>query len=350
MVSLAAPRRGYLALLQEMGGTMVQRLPNFFVIGAPRSGTTSFYEYLKAHPDIFMSPVKEPDFFIRSSLDAALISIGAELPTSLSGAARSAPDLQHDLHEYLALFSGAGDQSRRGEASAAYLAHPTAASHLHRYLPDARLIAVLREPTERAYSHYIHAMRLYAEHGRTDVVGAPGRSLDEEFARAVDVAYRHGIPDRAATDPEVWLRSGLYHENLTRLYSYFPPAQVQVFLFDDLVRDPAAVMRSTFEFLEVDEEFSLPTTEAFNASVVPHNRRVFALFTTRNPVMRYAKSLAPARARAMAMHLRNHTLAAKKPPMEPDIRRKLNVLYREDVRCLQELIGRDLSAWRTAAS
>ena len=91
------------------------------MIGAPRSGTTSLYEYLSTHPDVFMSPVKEPEFF--------------------SGSSRHA-----DLDRYLALFERAGDEKVRGEASTGYLAHPTAAIHLQRCVPEARIIAILRDP------------------------------------------------------------------------------------------------------------------------------------------------------------------------------------------------------------
>src|SRR5688500_12756352 len=142
-------------------------LPNFFVIGAPRSGTTSMYEYLDAHPDIVMSTVKEPDFFARSSLDDAH-PLGDERVASLQEDAEANAVLNAELNEYLKLF-GRKDQRRRGEASAVYLGHPTAAWHLHAYVPDARFVAILRDPVERAFSHYIHARRIYAEHGQTAV-------------------------------------------------------------------------------------------------------------------------------------------------------------------------------------
>src|SRR5688572_16277890 len=108
----------------------VSMLPNFFVIGAPRSGTTSLYEYLDAHPDIVMSTVKEPDFFARSSLDA-VHPLGDERLASLQEDAATNPVLNAEYHEYLKLFRGAKGQRRRGEASAVYLGHPTAAWHLH---------------------------------------------------------------------------------------------------------------------------------------------------------------------------------------------------------------------------
>jgi hypothetical protein len=319
-------------------------LPNFFVIGAPRSGTTSTYEYLNAHPDVFMSPVKEPDFFSRASLDVAH-SPGGTLAASLEVDAQAHAALKEDLAGYLDLFGGAQGEKRRGEASAVYLGHPTAAWHIRGYVPDAKLIAILRDPAERAHSHYVHGKRIYAEHGRKIAIGTENRSVDEEFARAVESAYRDGPPERAISDPEVWVRSGFYFQHLRRWQSLFPPEQLIVFLFEDLVRDPAGFMRRIFEFLAVDDSFALPTTEAFNASVVPRSRGLFSLFTTRNPLMRHARSMAPAWVRALALRTRNRLLGGAKPPIAPDLRRKLVAIYREDVESLQDLLQRDLSAW-----
>jgi hypothetical protein len=319
-------------------------LPNFFVIGAPRSGTTSLYEYLDAHPDVAMSTVKEPDFFSLGCLDA-VHPLGQPGPATLEEAATADPVLAEKLAAYLDLFSRVRDESRVGEASAVYLGHPTAAWHLRAYRPDARFVVILRDPAERAHSHYVHGRRIYAEHGQMEAIGAPGRSVDEEWTRAVDAAVAGGMPDPAVSDPDVWVRSGYYHSHLSRWYSLFPKDQLLVFLYEDLVDDAAALMRRTYEFLGVDPSFALPTTEAFNASVVPRNRRLFTLFTTRNTAMRWARGVAPPRVRGLAVRTRNRVLGRGKPGMDPELHRKLRAIYREDTLALHDLLGRDLSAW-----
>ena len=325
---------------------VVAKLPNFFVIGAPRSGTTSAYEYLHAHPDVFMSPVKEPDFFAEASLDV-VHPVGAEGASSLIADAGKDETLGEAVQRYVALFDGAGNEARRGEASAVYLGHPTAAWHIRCYVPDAKLVAILRDPAERAYSHFVHGRRIYAEHGRTSAIGAEGRSVEEEFLRAVESAARDGMPDPATSDPEVWVRSGFYFTHLTRWFSLFPRDQLLIRRFEDFERDTNEVMHDVFAFLGIDSSFVLPTTEAFNASVVPRSRRVFALFTTKNSVMRWAKSVAPPRLRAAAMRTRNRFLAADKPAMDPELRAKLIEIYRPDITSLQDLLGWDLSTWLT---
>jgi len=320
-------------------------LPNAFVIGAPRSGTTSLYEYLNAHPDVYMSPVKEPDFFSYPSLDAVhRPEPGDPLPPE--ECARRQTALKADLDRYKALFEGASGEKIRGEASAIYLGHPTAAEHLRRYVPDARLIAILRNPVERVHSHYIHAKRIYAEYSsNTETSGKTGPGLEAEFNAVVDRVCRDGMPEPGVTDPEVWVRSGFYFQHLTRFRSPFPEEQLRVYLFEDLVRDPKGLMADIYRFLDVDASFQLPTTAAFNASVVPRNRGLFRLFTTRNPIMRFARSISPAFLRGVAMQTRNRVLASGKPTLEPELRRKLAGIYHEDIKQLQGLLGRDLSVW-----
>jgi hypothetical protein len=319
-------------------------LPNFFVIGAPRSGTTSLYEYLAAHPDVFMSTVKEPDFFIRPSL-TLVHPLGGSARADLDEDAARSEELAKELQEYRSLFAGAKGQARLGEASAIYLGNPVAPWHLRAYVPDAKLIAVLRNPTERAFSHLVHGKRIYAEHGQASAIGAEGVSVDEAFAAAVDTALRDGPFDGTTSDPEIWVQSGFYHLHLTRFLSHFPEEQLKLFLFEDLTERPRDVMREIYGFLGIDDTFELPTTEAFNASVVPRSRRLFTIFTTKNALMRKARAVAPTRVRAVALRTRNRLLGSAKPPIDADLRNKLDAIYRDDILRLQEHLGRDLSGW-----
>ena len=324
--------------------TAAGRLPNFFVIGAPRSGTTSLYEYLDAHPNVFMSTVKEPDFFIHPSLTLAHPPGGTERADLDVDAARF-DELAQEVQNYRSLFAGAAGQARIGEASAVYLGNPIAPWHLRGYVPDAKLIAVLRNPTERAFSHLVHGKRVYADYGRTDAIGTEGTSIDEAFEAAVETALRDGPFEETKSDPEVWVQSGFYHMHLTRFLSYFPAEQLKVFLFEDLTQQPRELMREVFAFLGIDDTFQLPTTEAFNASVVPRNQRLFSMFTTKNAVFRKAKALAPPKMRAFATRTRNRLLGSSKPPLDTGLGSKLDAIYREDILALQDHLGRDLSGW-----
>ncbi len=310
--------------------------PNCLIIGAPRSGTTSLYEYLNSHPDTYMSPVKEPDFFASPALDAVYCSDpSCERDTEELTRAKLA--LEAELSRYEALFEGSGAAKVRAEASAIYLAHPTAAEHIHRTIPEAKLIAVLRDPTERIYSHYVHGSRIRAEWG--------GQITWDEFMHAVDRALDEGCPETAESEPQIWVRSGFYSRHLARWRALFPEEQLRVYLFEDLVNDTRGLMAKIFAYLDIDPTHVLPTTEAFNASVVPRNPSLFALFTRRNPVMRFARSASPTFVRAAAMRTRNQMLASGKPATDQGLREKCLQIYRADIEQLQELLGRDLSAW-----
>ena len=126
-------------------------LPNFFIIGAAKSGTTSLYKYLTGHPQVFMSPVKEPCFF-STGLGGADDPLGPEPPT-----------LIRDWDAYRQLFAAVTTETAIGETSANYVYEPQTAARIHRYLPEARLIVSLRDPIDRAYSHFLMASRFGLE-------------------------------------------------------------------------------------------------------------------------------------------------------------------------------------------
>lgn len=290
-----------------------------------------------------MSPVKEPDFFAHPLLKAVHAPEQASSPENES---RLQAELQEEFSKYEALFEGAGSAPIRGEASAIYLGDPDAAANLHRAVPDAKLVCVLRDPAQRMHSHFIHHRRVLSDAGSTP---EELEQLSEQYRQAIDRAYTDGYSDPATNDPEIWVRTGFYYRHLTRFEALFPREQMKVFLFEDLSSDPRGVMKSVYQFLGVDDTFVLPTTEAFNASVVPKNQAAFRFFTRKNPLMHAARALAPAWLRGAAMHTRNKVLAGGKPPEDDEARRKLIHVYREDILQLQDHIGRDLTAWLNEA-
>jgi hypothetical protein len=292
-----------------------------------------------------MSPVKEPEFFSSPALDVVHPMLSGRVAVTVATDAPPRPTLSAELHRYLTLFERAGDKKIRGEASSGYLAHPTAAAHLQRYVPDARLIAILRDPADRAHSHFVHSQRMIAEQRQVLVTSREGRSLADEFSDVVEAAWRDGSRPPAKTTAGEWLRTGFYFEHLSRFRSLFAEDQLHVILLEDLAEDTDAVMADVFRFLRVDDAFKLPTTAAFNVSVVPRNVNLFGVFTTRNSFVRSVRFVAPPRVRAMAMRARNRLLGEEKPTLAVELRRKLVAIYRDDILNLQELMHRDLSSW-----
>ena len=304
------------------------RMPNFLVIGAQKAGTTALYQHLKQHPDVYMSPIKEPHFlaFENRALDFR--------------GPRDLETLGHmvvrDEGAYRELFAGADGARARGEASAMYLYMEEAVGGIGRRLPDAKLVAVLRSPADRAYSSFLHMVR-------------DGREPIPDFGRAL-AAEEERI---ARNWSPIWhyRRMGFYHEQIQRYREAFGPERLRVYLYEDLESDPENVLRDIHEFIGVDPSFVPDVSSRYNVSGVPKNRRLHALhrFLLRpNPVKTALKPFFPKRVRRRMVEgslntLRNRNLV--KPPFPEEVRRGLVEGYREDVSRLEALIRRDLSGW-----
>jgi hypothetical protein len=299
-------------------------LPNFFVIGAGKymTGTISLRHYLEQHPEVYMSPKKDPRFF----------ALEGRKPDSFRGPGdreRMSRLAVTDIEEYRALFAGVSGEKAIGEASPMYLYVPEAAERIKRYVPEARLIAVLRNPVERAYSAYLDRIREGWEPlGFSEALEAEEERIQDNWAPGWQ--YK-------------WI--GFYHAHLARYYELFGPEQIRVYLYEDLKEDPVAVTQSIFRFLEVDDSF-VPDTSLKHEEVsgIPRSRTLHALIKKPNPLKTAIKPFLPEglRKRIRAnLHNRNLT----KPPMAEDIREELTEAYREDILELQGLIGRDLSGW-----
>lgn len=292
-------------------------LPNFVVIGAGRSGTTSLQEYLCTHPQVFMCP-KEPNYFAFSD---------GRIPEG-PGAHWLRRTSITTAEAYAALFAAAGAARAIGEASPRYLSTPSAAARLRDALGrDVRLVAILRNPVERAVSSYLAYRRDGYEPAAT-----LEEALDDQERRR-----RLGWPFGAFTD------FGYAGRDLGRYLQCFPRDRVRVFLYEDLVRDPASLMRSLFEFLGVDPDHQVDVTRLHGQTGLIANPAL-AFFWRRTQRLRMAVGrVVPAatRDRFNAWCLRDLI----RIDVRPETRARLQRLYRDDIVLLQETIGRDLSAW-----
>ncbi len=296
-------------------------LPNFLIIGAAKAGTTSLYHYLGQHPEVFMSPVKEPHFFALEGGRASFRSPGAEAGINRKSVA--------DPKEYEALFDGARGEKTIGEASTSYLYSPEAPGRMEVLLPEAKFIAVLRDPAERAYSTFL-ALRL------------GGREPLEDFSLALEAEQ-----ERIESGWEhIWhyKNLGFYHAQLSRYGNALEEGRLRVYLYEDLSADPRGVMREAYSFLGVDDSFVPDTSQRHNMSGVSKNGFLVSLVREKHPVKTALKPLVPARVRRrLVSGVQKRVLS--RPPFPPEVRQELVEAYREDVLELQEMLGRDLSAW-----
>lgn len=257
--------------------------PNFFILGAAKAGTTSLYHYLSQHPQVGMSRTKETNYF-------ALCNDPLDFrgPGDRDYINRHAVTSAEAYRDQFAHCSG---KVAVGEASPLYLYHPDVPDRLREFAPDARLVAILRDPVARAYSAFLHVVR----DGR-EPLDDFGAALDRESERIAD-NWEHLWHFRAM---------GLYHEQLRRYYQRFPREQIRVYLYEDLKADPHGVLADIFEFLGVDACPSADPSILHNDARMPAERR---------------------------------------PPLDPRVRDQLTDSFREDIAKLETLIGRDLSAW-----
>ncbi len=299
-------------------------LPNFLIIGAPKCGTTALYYYLKQHPQIYMSSVKEPRFFMHVESPPEFCGPGSELYLR-SSVVR--------LEDYQALFQGVCQETAIGEASVPYLSsyHPRiTAETIRRHIPAVRLIAILRQPAERAYSSFTYNRQRNIEPATSLI-----QALAEEQAR-IDAGW---IP---------WFRYGLngfYHANISPYFECFPREQIRVYLYDDLRANPAEMLRDIFGFLGVDDTFMPDITRRHNVTFMPRSTAMHKLLRQPNIVKSLIKPLLPQTLRQTIISGLQSLNRTKPPSLDPELRRQLTDEYREDILKLQDLIGRDLSHW-----
>jgi len=293
-------------------------MPNFVILGAMKTGTTSLHYYLKQHPQIYMSKYKEPKFFAYE---------GKEFDPNGPDAALRNQFRVTTLADYQALFDGVTHEKAIGEASPIYLHSPEAPGRIRHYIPEAHLFAFLRHPVERAYSAYLHLIR-------------DGAEPIQEFALALEEEERRF----QAGYEGIWLykRLSLYYEAVKTYLDLFGPEQVHIFLYEDFQSDPVGVVQEMCRILGVEDTFVPDMSRKWNISGVPKFQRVHA-WLHQPSLLRNLLTYHIPGGWKLRDKLRDKNLY--KPPLPAEVRRHLIAYFRDDICKLQELIQRDLSAW-----
>ena len=310
-----------------MGTQSEGRLPDFFLVGHAKSGTTALYESLRKHPQIFMPDSKEPWYFAEELLERT--------PPRPGGTPQT-------LAEYSSWFAGAGSEQRAGEASALYLWSRTAPGRIAAACPHARIVAIFREPAAFLRSLHMQFLQTYVE-----------TESDLRAALALEPARRRGeqIP-RHTYWPKALLYSDhvRYVEQLERYREHFAEEQMLSLVYDDFRADNEATVRRVLAFLEVDDSVQIAVGEA-NPSVRVRSQRlnevVHGVSVGHGPLSRAAKAgvkaLTPQRLRRRALHGAQQRLVYAPPaPADEQLMRELRLRYRHEVQALGEYMGRDL--------
>ena len=298
-------------------------LPTFIFIGTGKAGSTSLYYYLNEHPEIFMSPIKETNFFSYEGGRPEFNGPGD------SNSLAHKTTITH-IEEYQKNFQGVTTEKAVGEVSPSYLYVPQAADRIKKYLPEVKLIAILRHPVDRAYSNFQHRINLGVE---------PLTDFSQAIAEEKTRIENNWAP--------TWhyIEQGFYYSQLKRYYDLFDRRQIKVYLFEDWLSDRLVLIQDIFKFIGVDDTFVPNVYTKYNLSGTPKSKLLNNFLNQQNIVKTVLKKVIPTQMRSqLAANLQSKNLQ-KLPRLSPSLRQELTQLYREDILKVQQLIDRDLSNW-----
>lgn len=310
-------------------------LPGFLVVGAGRSGTTALQYTLMQHPEVFMSPVKETNFFALEGGDRlSPAALGFPLDEDRRWLRRQLDNWEvRSIEEYSSLFRAAERDQVRGEISPLYLYSPRAPQRIHHHVPGAKIIVVLRQPVERAFSAFTQDRR-------------SGYETQSDFAATLELEAASVTAKRGGWRHE--LRVGMYHEQLSRYFARFPHSHIGVWLYEDLNARPVDVLREIFAFIGVGDGFNPESIVRYNASGAPKSRVLEKVLTGQPRLKSVVKKRLPAGIVEQLATVKNavgdRNLAKRVLPDE-DRRRLTGRFYKDDITRVQELIGVDLTTW-----
>lgn len=306
-------------------------LPNFFIVGAQKAGTTSLYRYLQQHPQIYFSSKKEPHYFIWSDKDVEFLFPFGVIETK---------NYISRLDEYENLFAKAGDARAIGEASTHYLVHPSVPEKINTAVPDAKVIAILRDPIERGYSAYKYNRMLGLED-----IDSFQRALKEEPSRIAEnwgYGWRYGS-------------YGQYYDHVKRYINEFGRENILIIIYDDFIEDPIQVCKNVFSFLDVDSSFIPNVTAKYNVTIESDRNVRFLIHRflqnesqIRKWIRFVARKILSDEMRFKLIESITYGPSKNQPPtskLTENERHELIQFFKDDIVKLEKLINRDLSIW-----
>ena len=283
----------------------MEKWPNFFIVGAPKAGTTSLYEYLKNIPGIYMPPKKEPHYFSYTSLsnDSIIKPI-------------------RDKKKYLKLFANAKDEKIIGDASTSYLADPKAAELIHEVSPHAHILISLRDPVEAIFSGYLMQKRN---------LGFKTSFLDE---------VQKGLNQDEFLGGGLNLPSRLYSKQIERYFDIFDSKQIKIIIFEEWIKNTKAIVQEILKFLGLKlllDDFNKIVYNEYEIS----RGKLLSKIRTNNQLSMISKRILPQPTRTF-LRYKFFVKKSVKPKMEKEDRDFLIRFYRDDVNKLQTLLGSKL--------
>lgn len=299
---------------------MNMTIPTFIVIGAPRAGTTSLYHYLRQHPEVTLSMIKETNFFSYLASQAGgeyLIEPNTPWPVK-------------NIKQYEALFRTTSNTKAVGEASPFYLYTPGIAYQIAKYIPNVRLILTLRNPIDRAYSAFLKNTR----------EGLEFRTFEEAVQEEV------GHSGKLIRSDKSYLLAGLYFRHLNEYLKIFTPSQFNIGFYEDFVLAQPEFLKNLFDFIGVDKNFKPDTSVQFNKAMPPLVKNNIHRHKIKQVTSRI-RSFLPQKLYFSLLSFQNkiNDSVVSYPPLSREMRLFLRDHFARDIEDLQKLLQRDLSHW-----
>ena len=301
---------------------MKSKLPNFLIVGAAKSGTSSLHNYLNQHPDIFMPTftsaglkVKEPRFLIKNK-------VKNRLPKGI-----------WKYEDYKSLFDGVNNEIAIGESTVLYLYYYNEAiKNIKRYLTeDVRIIIMLRNPIDRAYSAYLFASRTHQE--------------NQNFKEALMNARKRFDEDETLSPMILYKELGLYFEMVKAYMKNFK--KVHIILYDDFVSQTDIEVQEVLDFLNISKRISIDTNRVINSGGKRwDSRTVKDLLMGEGILKQFIKFLLPQKLRFIIKKRLTNIFTSNAKSMNESIKRDLFEYYKKDIQLLENLINKDLSQWK----
>lgn len=309
----------------------LMNLPNFLVIGAPRSGTTSLYQWLSLHPNVFMPEIKEPHYFTYANMVNVFFE-DKKVPL---------PNYSKNWNDYIKLFEKADSNIHLaiGEASPTYLASPGAPLLIKQKLPNVRLIAIIRNPIERAFSYYLLGVR----DGWAPSSFREALAWEDYMVTKYDIAEVHHYH---------WFKmGGRYADQLEKYFELFQ-SQLRVYLFEDLINKQSDILSDICDFLNIRKDLismKLPREASSNQPRFGRmQHKVIRLFY-KNPILwKGFQSMPLGFKKRIRKVLQRESLSKNK--IATDIAMELLEYYKPQIERLERILGRDLSSWYNVES
>ena len=285
-------------------------LVDFFIVGAPKAGTTSLFYYLNKNKGICMSSIKEPNFFSSQDLKTQKIYYDSLI--------------LDNLKEYERIFTPKNKQQIIGEASVSYLFYPNVANRIFDYNPRSKIIIILRDPVERAFSHYSMDLRL----------GHVKLSLDELF----DL----GLNNKDNLFFQQYILLGQYYEQVNRYIEVFGRENICVKFYDELKLDASSFYSDILKFLQQENDHNIDFNQPFNKSKLPSNKFIKWLYSW--PIIRKISLIfLPL---SVIEFININFFKENNNIITNDLKSKLHSFFLEDIEKLEKLLSKDLKSWK----